>query len=205
VRAESSGARTLEDSEGSQRRDRAAVELYSCCRRIVLYRLVIARQVGTQPSFEERREVGRSRHGLGRTPGQWSAERFRMPWHLARVRRLRGAGQVTARVTGCGGRAQRRCGAQQRQSNRAACPHQHYPTGDGQRHGNRNCRVESATLSHSARADAMRMTFENGTLQCAGYRTFRRCWYCNCYRHQNALISRLYAYPNASPAQGDVH
>jgi hypothetical protein len=155
VRAESSGERTLEDAKRPQRRDGAAVDLYPRCRRIVLYRCVIVRQVGMQSAFEERREVWQSRDDLRRMPREWSAERFRMPRHLAHVRRLLGAGPVTARVTGRGGRAERCCGAQQRQGNRAASPHQRFPTGDGQRHGNRNCRVESAPLSHSARADAM--------------------------------------------------
>src|SRR5439155_20454137 len=124
---------------------------------IVLDRLVIVRQVGPQPTFEERREVRESRHVLRRTPRERSAERLRMPWRLSRVRRLLRAGAVTGRVTRRGWRAERHRGAQHRQGDCAASPHQHYPTGDGQRHGSLNCRVETATLSHSARADATGM------------------------------------------------
>jgi hypothetical protein len=158
VRAEPSVERPLEDAERKQRRDWTAIDPDRRGRRIILYRLVIVRQAGAQPAFEECRQIRQSRDGLRRTSGKRSAERFRMPWYLVRIGRLLRARSVGACVPGRGWRAERRRGAQQPQGDRAASPHQHNPTGDGGTHENRNCRVESAPLSHSARADATGMT-----------------------------------------------
>ena len=66
--AESSIEKALEDAEGKQRRNGAAVAVDARRRHVVLNRFVIVRQTGAEPALEERGEIHQAGQRVSRRP-----------------------------------------------------------------------------------------------------------------------------------------